>query len=100
MLAALATPVRLRIILMLRDREQCVCHLTEALGLSQGTMSYHLGILEQAGLVDDRRDSGDARWVYYRLNPVGVAALCTALASPLDTAGANPTPAECCRGDG
>ncbi len=60
-LAALATLVRLRIILTLRDREQCVCHLTEALGLSQGTISYHMGILEQAGLVDDRRDSGDAR---------------------------------------
>ncbi len=63
-LTALADPVRLRIILMLREREQCVCHLTETLGLSQGTVSYHIGLLKRAGLVQDRRDLHDARWVY------------------------------------
>ena len=99
-LAALASPVRLRILLMLREREQCVCHLTEALALTQGTISYHMGVLKQAGLVDERRDLHDARWVYYRLNPAGVAALQRALAALLDTTGTDPTPVDCCDGDG
>src|SRR5674536_149413 len=64
-LQALADPSRLRIVLMLREREQCVCHLTEALSLSQGTVSHHMSVLKRAGLVRDRRDSADGRWVYY-----------------------------------
>ena len=49
-LKALADPVRLLIFQMLRQREQCVCHLTEATGLSQGTVSHHMGVLKKAGL--------------------------------------------------
>ena len=67
------------------EREQCVCHLTETLGLSQGTVSYHIGLLKRAGLVQDRRDLHDARWVYYKLDPVGVAAFQTTLRDILDT---------------
>ncbi|MCL5264181.1 MAG: metalloregulator ArsR/SmtB family transcription factor [Chloroflexi bacterium] len=95
-LTALADPVRLRIILMLREREQCVCHLTETLGLSQGTVSYHMGLLKRAGLVQDRRDLHDARWVYYKLDPVGVAAFQTTLRDILDTTRADATLAACC----
>lgn len=95
-LSALADPVRLRIILLLRRQEQCVCHLTEALGLSQGTISYHMSTLKRAGLVRDRRDPYDARWVYYRLDPAGLAALHAALTPLLDPTGIDPTPAECC----
>lgn len=95
-LAALANPVRLRIILMLRERERCVCHLTDTLGLTQGTVSYHMGVLKQAGLIQDRRDPSDARWVYYRLNPTGTAAFQTALSTLLDVTQADPTPARCC----
>ena len=94
--AALASPVRLRIILMLREREQCVCHLTDTLGLTQGTVSYHMGVLKQAGLIQDRRDPNDARWVYYRLNPTGTAAFQTALSTLLDVTQADLTPAKCC----
>lgn len=97
-LAALANPVRLRIVAMLRQREQCVCHLTEALGLTQGTISYHVGVLKQAGIAEDRRDPSDARWVYYRLSPAGAAALRGALDAFLDTTEADPTPADCCPG--
>lgn len=68
-LQALADPSRLRIVLMLREREQCVCHLTEALSLSQGTVSHHMSVLKRAGLVRDRRDSADGRWVYYSMVP-------------------------------
>lgn len=95
-LTALADPVRLRIVLMLREREQCVCHLTEALGLSQGTISYHIGLLKRAGLVQDRRDPYDARWVYYRLDPAGTAAFNTALVRILDATRADAAPAACC----
>lgn len=98
-LAALANPVRLRIVLLLREREQCVCHLTDALGLSQGTVSYHMGLLKQAGLVEDRHDLSDARWVYYRLNQAGIAALQTALAGLLDTTVSDRTLADCCSRD-
>ena len=95
-LTALADPVRLRIVLMLREREQCVCHLTDALGLSQGTISYHMGLLKRAALVQDRRDPYDARWVYSRLDPVGVEALQAALGHILDTTLAESAPAACC----
>ncbi|MDP2937069.1 MAG: metalloregulator ArsR/SmtB family transcription factor [Dehalococcoidia bacterium] len=95
-LAALANPVRLRIIQMLREREQCVCHLTDTLGLTQGTVSYHMGVLKQAGLILYRRDPSDARWVYYRLNPTGTAAFQTALSTLLNVTQADPTPARCC----
>lgn len=88
--------MRLRIIALLRQREQCVCHLTAALGLSQGTISHHMSMLKRAGLVRDRRDPYDARWVYYRLDPAGLAALHAALAPLLDPKGIDPTPADCC----
>lgn len=95
-LAALANPVRLQIVRLLREREQCVCHLTDALGLTQGTVSYHMGLLKQAGLVEDRRDRRDARWLYYRLNPKGAAALQRAIGALLDTTSIDPAPAGCC----
>lgn len=99
-LSALANPVRLRIISMLQGREQCVCHLTEALGLSQGTISYHMGLLKHAGLVEDRHDPDDARWVYYRLNPPGIAALQATLGALLDTSETDTAAADCCGSDG
>ena len=99
-LTALADPMRLRIVLLLREREQCVCHLTEALGLSQGTVSYHMGLLKGAGLVEDRRDPYDARWVYYRLDPAGTVAFKTALGHFLDAPRADATPAACCDSQG
>jgi len=61
---ALADPARLRIILALRDRELCVCQLTELLGLAFSTVSKHLSILQHAGLITARKDQ---RWVWYRL---------------------------------
>ena len=64
-LRLLADETRLRILDFLADGEQCVCHITEALDLSQPLASYHLAVLRDAGLVNDRRDS---RWVYYSLH--------------------------------
>ena len=94
-LVALADPVRLKIVLMLRQRERCVCDLAEALHLSQGTVSHHMGLLKRAGLVRDRRDPDDFRWVYYSLDCDGRAWLTEAIAALLDTSEMDPTPASC-----
>ena len=61
---ALGDPTRLRIVALLSHGELCVCHLEEALGLSQPKVSRHLATLRAAGVVEDRRDG---TWVYYRL---------------------------------
>lgn len=61
---ALADKSRLRVLCTLRDRELCVCQIIELLGLAPSTVSKHLSILHQAGLVDSRKEG---RWGYYRL---------------------------------
>ena len=61
---ALADENRVRTLLALRQRELCVCQITELFGLAPSTMSKHLSILFQAGLVQSRKDG---RWIYYKL---------------------------------
>jgi ArsR family transcriptional regulator len=61
---ALADETRLRIVALLAHGELCVCHLEEALGISQPKVSRHLATLRAASVVEDRRDG---TWVYYRL---------------------------------
>ena len=64
---ALADETRLRILKLLELRELCVCEVMVALDLTQPTASYHLGILEGAGLVKERKEG---KWVFYRIaNP-------------------------------
>lgn len=53
---ALSHPSRLLMLDVLRERERCVCELTEMVGADQSTVSKHLGVLKQAGLVEDRKD--------------------------------------------
>lgn len=52
---ALAHPSRLMILEALKNREVCVCDLTELVGADQSTVSKHLAVLKQAGLVEDRK---------------------------------------------
>jgi ArsR family transcriptional regulator len=61
---ARADETRLRIVALLSHGELCVCHLEEALQLSQPKVSRHLATLRSAGVVEDRRDG---TWVFYRL---------------------------------
>jgi ArsR family transcriptional regulator, arsenate/arsenite/antimonite-responsive transcriptional repressor len=61
---AFADPVRLRLLNLLTDGEVCVCHLHEALGLPQSTVSRHLAYLRKRGLVAGRKEG---LWVHYRL---------------------------------
>ena len=76
-LKALADPTRIGIVNALaRSPECCVCNLTDAFGLSQPTISHHLKILREAGLVAAERRG---TWAYYRLNRPAVAELALAL---------------------
>jgi DNA-binding transcriptional ArsR family regulator len=55
---------RVRTLLALRQGELCVCQITELFGLAPSTISKHLSILFQAGLVESRKDG---RWIFYQL---------------------------------
>ena len=61
---ALADEKRVRTLLALQKGELCVCQITELFGLAVSTVSKHLSILYQAGLVESRKEG---RWIYYRL---------------------------------
>ena len=95
LLKVLGDPTRLALVALLARREHCVCDLMAALNLPQSTCSHHLGVLKRAGLVRDRRDTGDARWVYYTLDPQAAALLQGQLATALDLSGFDTTPARC-----
>ncbi|MDX1977774.1 MAG: metalloregulator ArsR/SmtB family transcription factor [Pseudanabaenaceae cyanobacterium bins.68] len=69
---ALADPLRLEIIHLLRHQELCVCDLSDRLAIAQSKLSFHLKILKQAGLLQSRQDR---KWVYYRLDLTGFAEL-------------------------
>src|SRR4051794_6796351 len=65
---AIADPVRLRLVSLVAshaDGEACVCDLNDAFDLSQPTISHHLKLLHEVGLLD-REKRGV--WVYYRVN--------------------------------
>jgi len=66
---ALADETRLRMLGLLLEREMCVCEVMVALGLTQSTASHHLGILENVGLLQARKDG---KWVFYGLSDVGL----------------------------
>jgi ArsR family transcriptional regulator len=77
MFKALGDPVRLRLMSMIASQpEACVCDLTGAFDVSGPTISHHLRVLREAGLVDcERRGT----WVYYRVRPAAVQQLGTLL---------------------
>jgi ArsR family transcriptional regulator len=79
---ALGDPGRLRLLSFLAAQpggEACVCNLTQPLGLSQPTVSHHLKVLTEAGLLDRERR---ATWIYYRLRLERLGQLCAALMPP------------------
>src|SRR3954467_3683323 len=71
----LGDPVRLRVLSLIAARrggEVCVCEITDAFDLTGPTISYHLRVLREAGLVDCQRR---ATWVYYWIVPERLATL-------------------------
>ena len=82
LLKALADPVRLRLMSLVASRpgsEACVCDLNEAFDLSQPTISHHLKVLHDAGLLD--RDKRGV-WVYYHARTQALASLGALIGSP------------------
>lgn len=90
-LKALADPARLRLVKILAELPDehtvcdprcgdvygvCFCHLEESLGLSAPTVSHHLKVLREAGLIEVVRVG---KWSYYRLNPAGLEGLLSTL---------------------
>jgi len=94
LLKALADPVRLRLMSLVaahENAEACVCDLNDAFDLSQPTISHHLKVLHQVGLLDR---SKRGTWVYYRARPEALAAVATLFGGGQATA---LTPSAVCR---
>lgn len=90
-LKAIADPARLRILRLLPQTDDCkhvynVSELAEEIGLSQPTVSHHLAVLREAGLVNSRRMCRD---VYYWLEPVALRALLDHVGGMVEPAGAH-----------
>jgi ArsR family transcriptional regulator len=79
MFKALGDPVRLRLLSLIASHEggeACVCDISESIELSQPTISHHLKVLREAGLLDcERRGT----WVYYRVIPAALQQLSAVL---------------------
>jgi len=76
---AVADPMRLRLLSLIACHdggETCVCDLLEAFDVTAPTVSYHLKILREAGLISSQRRG---TWVYYRVNPAVMARMSAVL---------------------
>lgn len=64
-LKAVSENIRVRILLLLKDREACVCELMSVFNMAQSKLSHHLIALRDAGFLEDEKRG---KWNYYRLN--------------------------------
>ncbi|PTY01873.1 hypothetical protein DB346_10470 [Verrucomicrobia bacterium LW23] len=78
---ALSDPTRVRIVKLLCMTEACVCELCDALEISQSTLSTHLQVIRQAGLVATRKKG---TWIYYSIDPTIMGLLETLFAHNQD----------------
>ena len=79
---ALGDPVRLRLVSLIgahQGGEVCVCDLTAAFNLTQPTISHHLKVLREAGIIDSERRG---TWVYYSLVPAALERMSALLSAP------------------
>ena len=82
LLKALADPVRLRLMSLVASHpggEACVCDLNDAFDLTQPTISHHLKVLREAGIITSERRG---TWVYYRLVPAALERMAGLLSVP------------------
>jgi ArsR family transcriptional regulator len=85
-LKVLAEPTRLRLLSLVaaqQDGAECICNLTDQVGVSQPTVSHHMKLLVDAGLLE-REQRG--KWAYYRLIPGALATLTHLLSSVAEPA--------------
>lgn len=80
-LKVLADPTRIAILELLMKGLQCNCNLGDRLGLPMNLVSHHLKVLRGAGLVTFSRAAQDGRWIYYAVNPKGLARLREAISA-------------------
>lgn len=79
---AIADPVRLRLLSLIASHaggEACVCDLTDAFDLTGPTISHHLKVLREAGIIDGERRG---TWIYYRVRPESLRTLSSVLVDP------------------
>jgi len=86
---ALSDENRIRILKMLRSGEKCACKLLDALNISQPTLSHHMKILCDAGMVNARKEG---KWIHYSICCEGV---CRTRALLRDLLSAESVPADC-----
>jgi ArsR family transcriptional regulator, arsenate/arsenite/antimonite-responsive transcriptional repressor len=81
-LKALADETRLAIVRMLAEHDEplCVCHIVDAFDLSQPTISHHLRLLREAGLISSEKRG---LWAYYSLRRERLASVAQALTNPI-----------------
>jgi ArsR family transcriptional regulator len=90
---ALGDPVRLRLVSLIgahQGGEVCVCELTTAFDLTQPTISHHLKVLREAGIIDGERRG---TWVYYWLVPAALERMAALLSAPAQAAIPDPAAA-------
>lgn len=78
-LKVIAEPTRLRLLSLVaahQDSEECICNLTDVVGLSQPTVSHHMAVLRDAGLVEAEKVG---QWMWYRRNERALRELARAL---------------------
>ena len=91
---ALCDEKRQRIIELLQNGEQCACVLLEQLDMPQSTLSYHMKILCESGIVEGR-DEG--KWTYYHISPEGSSKAVTLLTEITSTDTSQNTKCGCCK---
>ena len=90
---ALSDETRLEVLDHLKGGEQCVCELMDALKAAQSRLSFHLKVLKDAGLIQDRREG---RWMYYALDREGFEDVEQFVADLMRGAKAHRSSTKCC----
>ena len=84
---------RLRILELLRDGEKCACILIEQLDIPQSSLSYHMKVLCESGIVDSRQEG---KWTHYQISEQG-SRIALALLEAITTTNAGAKESLCCR---
>lgn len=88
---ALCDENRIRLLRALQHGERCACHLLEEIRVTQPTLSHHMKVLCDSGLVESRREG---KWIYYRISSEGADVAVQTLLALTDAEDAGPD--KCC----